>query len=447
MKRILATVLVVLLLLTGCSIPNFDFSGITQNTSSNTSVLDSSSSSTTTSSVSSENITIVNPPTNIGTENTVSGEKLPTSAIPLKTDTWCYDRISKEQQRIYRLLFAAANSMAYGWIDLGLCNPETYNADIAVAYRAFTYDFPEMFWVPYEYVVKWEGVSAKAAFSLREDGFKQNYIVDLTNKKEMQKELEDAAKKIASEIKSKTQDKMEQLVLLHDKLCSTVTYYDSPITTDLLYTAYGALVYGYSVCEGYARAMRYICKQIGIDCLLVTGVSKNEQHMWNLVCLENRWYHVDTTWDDTDGVDIPLHTYFNVTETQISKDHAVDPDISKVSHEGENLGSIGYNFSLPVADGEKYNYYTYYNLDFSDMMTAARKLVSLYAVQDFVEFRLSEEQMKSYEENKTAFLSALINNVYFISNEIDLSSKEKEVIYTTVGNTLYLQWKEKRQSE
>ncbi len=449
MKRIIAAVLVLLLLVSGCVAPistsSQDSSNMSQNSQSGGQILDSSSGT------SSQDITLVNPPTNAGTENTVSGSKLPSDALPTATDTWCYDRITKEQQRIYKILLSSANRMDYGWIDLGKCNNETYNEDIAVAYRAFTYDYPELFWVPYEYVVKRDGAGVKVAFSLKEkeNNIDISYIVPIGNKKEMQKEIDAAVSKIVGEIKGKTSDQMEMLTLLHDKLCNSVTYYDAPITEDLLYTVYGALIWEYSVCEGYARTMRYLCKKLDIDCIIVTGVSKEEQHMWNLVRLENEWYHVDTTWDDP-GLDkdgnskIPLHTFFNLTDEDIMKNHTIDPDISQVAGTGADLGSVGFNFGLPEAKGKKYNYYDYNKLNFSDMALAAEKISKIYKTQNYIELSLGEEQRKIFEieddvkrnEEIGKFFSSLLLNVHMQSAEDDFTIKQ----FACAENTLFLEW-------
>ena len=305
--------------------------------------------------------------------------------------------------------------------------------------------------MPYEYVVKLDGLGAKVAFSLddEDNDIKTSYIVPLPNKKKMQKEIDEVTSKIVEEIKGKTSDKMEMLTLLHDKLSNTITYHDAPITQDLLYTVYGALVWGYTVCEGYARTMRYLCKQLDIDCIIVTGTSKNEQHMWNMVRLDNEWYHIDLTWNDP-GLDgggnpkTPLHPYFNVTDEVILKDHTIDPDITKVAGSGADLGSVGFNFGLPEAKGEKYDYYDYYELNFSDMAVVAQKISKIYKTQNFIELRLSDEQNEIFQIEDEAkrekeignFFGSLILNVHMQSEEDDFTITR----YVSNRNTLYLQW-------
>ncbi len=72
-------------------------------------------------------------------------------------------------------------------------------------------------------------------------------------------------------------------------------------------TAYGPLVAGESLCEGYSRGFKCIMDRLGIPCVLVQGIYKHgdgdeELHMWNMVRIhegENDvWYAVDSTFDD-----------------------------------------------------------------------------------------------------------------------------------------------------
>ena len=56
------------------------------------------------------------------------------------------------------------------------------------------------------------------------------------------------------------------------------------------------------VCEGYAKTFKAICDVYGVPCIIVTGkgVSSTgpEDHMWNQVLIDGKWYLVDCTWDD-----------------------------------------------------------------------------------------------------------------------------------------------------
>lgn len=89
---------------------------------------------------------------------------------------------------------------------------------------------------------------------------------------------------------------------IHNWLISNVEY-DEEETNENRYNICGALFDGKAVCEGYARALKYLLEQVGVPCLLIAGIGTNsdgitESHAWNYVQLNNKWYAIDATWDD-----------------------------------------------------------------------------------------------------------------------------------------------------
>lgn len=64
-------------------------------------------------------------------------------------------------------------------------------------------------------------------------------------------------------------------------------------------TAYGAIVNGWSICQGYTIGFEYLCRVAGLDCRRVTnGMTDDTMHFWDVVTLENGSYYVDVTWAD-----------------------------------------------------------------------------------------------------------------------------------------------------
>lgn len=61
------------------------------------------------------------------------------------------------------------------------------------------------------------------------------------------------------------------------------------------WNAYGALINGKAVCEGYAEAFKLLCDEAGIPCALMYSTD----HEWNAVKLNDTWYYVDVTNMDT----------------------------------------------------------------------------------------------------------------------------------------------------
>ncbi len=94
--------------------------------------------------------------------------------------------------------------------------------------------------------------------------------------------------------------------------------------------AYGPLIEGYALCGGYSDAISLYLEKMNIANFKVSSA----EHVWNAVYLNNKWYHLDLTWDDpiTDtGEDYLMHDYFLITTQQLKlrakKQHAYDETI------------------------------------------------------------------------------------------------------------------------
>lgn len=74
------------------------------------------------------------------------------------------------------------------------------------------------------------------------------------------------------------------------------------------------------VCESYSKSYKYLCTIFGIESILVTGYSKNQNHAWNMIKLDDIWYHADLTWDDQK---IVMYNYFGSSDEKIKKDHTI----------------------------------------------------------------------------------------------------------------------------
>nr|WP_255633313.1 transglutaminase domain-containing protein [Demequina sp. TTPB684] len=68
--------------------------------------------------------------------------------------------------------------------------------------------------------------------------------------------------------------------------------------------AYGILVAGTAVCNGYAQAMHLLTEAAGLESVVVNGEASSGfttgAHAWNKVLVDGQWLVVDATWDDAD---------------------------------------------------------------------------------------------------------------------------------------------------
>ena len=83
---------------------------------------------------------------------------------------------------------------------------------------------------------------------------------------------------------------------VHDYLCNKITYVNDYASC---FDAYGALVNGEAVCQGYAETFKIFCDIYKIPCVCITGTANGGAHMWNAVQMDDGlWYLIDATWDD-----------------------------------------------------------------------------------------------------------------------------------------------------
>ena len=105
----------------------------------------------------------------------------------------------------------------------------------------------------------------------------------------------------------------DKILKIHDYVVNRVVYTSSGSD---IYNAYGALINGKSVCQGYADAVALFLDRFNIPNLKVSS----DTHTWNLVYINNKWLHLDATWDDpitSNGNQILLHDYYLLTKAQL----------------------------------------------------------------------------------------------------------------------------------
>lgn len=94
----------------------------------------------------------------------------------------------------------------------------------------------------------------------------------------------------------------EKLKALHDYIVQ-YSEYDSNYENELnLYgkgthqsnTSYGLFKNKIAICTGYADTLALLFDKIGVDNFKIAS----ETHIWNVVKIDDTYYHIDATWDD-----------------------------------------------------------------------------------------------------------------------------------------------------
>ena len=117
---------------------------------------------------------------------------------------------------------------------------------------------------------------------------------------------------------------IQNIKSIHDYIINN-TIYDSDRSDKQIIKyrsdiAYGPLFEGHAICGGYTDLMELFLEKLNIRSFKVSS----DDHIWNAVNLDGKWYHLDLTWDDpvaNDGKNYLEHTYFLVdTKTLLKKE-------------------------------------------------------------------------------------------------------------------------------
>lgn len=107
----------------------------------------------------------------------------------------------------------------------------------------------------------------------------------------------------------------------HDLIARKVQYDDNYLTNPenpFHQSAYSVFCDDHSVCAGYTKAFEMLMNGAGIDTIALLSTD----HAWNMIKINDSWYHTDCTWDDMDGYSgyEMIYNFFNRSESVIRSD-------------------------------------------------------------------------------------------------------------------------------
>lgn len=66
----------------------------------------------------------------------------------------------------------------------------------------------------------------------------------------------------------------------------------------------------------------------GIKSIVVESTADGQAYARNMVYIDNKWRHVDCTWDDPVSYeDVLRYDYYNLTDKEIKADHSGDTSV------------------------------------------------------------------------------------------------------------------------
>lgn len=129
------------------------------------------------------------------------------------------------------------------------------------------------------------------------------------------------------------EDVKDKIKIFHDYIASTNTYdnekADSDDNTYHSDTAIGTLFEGKSICSGYTDTMSLFLDKLNIPNTRVA----TKEHVWNALYYNNKWIHIDLTWDDpvSSSDNVILYNYFMIDTNKLqeidNEEHNFDKSI------------------------------------------------------------------------------------------------------------------------
>lgn len=250
---------------------------------------------------------------------------LSSSLISVSAQEVSVSTISVEEYKSYRMYMPSLMSDTENNIDIeelrkclydGIYNGsesvEIYKYsiyDITVVTELLWYNMPEVLEmvgrIRYSYSTN-TGLIIKIIFVYR-DNIPNDY-------KTLFDDFEKEANRLTSDLKTDKLTDVQKALILHDRIIAKCEY-DTVAADELEYfykinegnenavppwdaafTAYGAIDEGSAICQGYTEAYEYLLKKVGIES--VRCESNYLNHIWNILFINGKSYHVDVTWDD-----------------------------------------------------------------------------------------------------------------------------------------------------
>lgn len=267
--------------------------------------------------VSKENLaTNVEDPLDLMPEYTESSDNNSIEEEQLNTDRFYYNQLDQYGKILYDELYNNKDKLKSGTFVAEYGNKfdnllkqengeDVLNKALDSAMNSLVLDNPELFYIDITKMYLLTNITTRilsTTYEVSISGNGDSYLEEGFNSEEEVDVAISNIENIKNEIISNTSgNTVDKIRYVHNYLIDTVEY-DVNAGTGIR-DIYGALINQKAVCEGYAKAFKYIMDELEIPCILVCGTATNsvgvtENHAWNYVQIDGVWYAVDVTWDD-----------------------------------------------------------------------------------------------------------------------------------------------------
>ena len=139
-----------------------------------------------------------------------------------------------------------------------------------------------------------------------DNGINVSLKVSYITTKEEEIYVDNEIKNILSKLIGPNMTDIEKVKAINDYLASIYDY-DYSLSSNNPYTA---LTTGKTVCQGYSMTAYKMLTDAGIKNKIIVGTLNGGSHSWNSVLINNKWYNLDVTNNDS----TKSHKYFLVDD-------------------------------------------------------------------------------------------------------------------------------------
>ena len=234
----------------------------------------------------------------------------------------CYPALSAGHKKVYDELIPHIQALETEFV----IRSEFKNEDLGTILRAIRFDHPELFWFSEASKLQTMTMGPKVTKTLT-----LNTYYPIAQVPSMQKQIDAIVRDFAAKLPANA-SAFDKVHAAYDFVIDNTTYdLNAPNNQSMA----AVFLSHRAVCAGYSNAFDYLLRALDVPCGCVQGVAKGSvsgPHLWNIVCIDGTYAHVDTTWGEleiardssrqkTEGIS---HNYLCVTTEEIKRSRTID---------------------------------------------------------------------------------------------------------------------------
>lgn len=225
-------------------------------------------------------------------------------------EAYYYERLDKEQKSVYYPLYAGLKAL-----QTSIEVPRLDGKTLGDIYFMIRLDHPEIF---YTTTFRYQAAPQASALTVLPE-----YLFDRKKTRTHIDAMRSRAEKLARPVRGGSDE--EKLRYVHDFICGNVRY--DKLKKEYSHEILGPLGQGVGVCEGIAKAVKLLCDALDMWCVIAVSDNNPDKgvryrHTWNIVRLDDRYYHLDVTFDNSLGEPGQIrYDYYLLSDRQNFRDH------------------------------------------------------------------------------------------------------------------------------